>query len=147
MGTILQERVPQQCLERVSIREREWKRKASWINSRPNVGRWVFVFQSLFRRHCARRCASSVYPLKYAFVLPMCRKRSRHVDAVIDAIYSCFYISFAHSYAVLFRSLCSIFNILPSFLPQAIKWVGGSHRGSQCSHNACSQDKKTTMRR
>nr|XP_046237789.1 uncharacterized protein LOC124055218 [Scatophagus argus] len=37
MGTILQERVPQQCQERVSIREREWKKKASWSNNRPNV--------------------------------------------------------------------------------------------------------------
>lgn len=37
------------------------------------------------------------------------------MDAVIDAIYSCFYISFAHSYAVLFRSLCSIFNIFSLF--------------------------------
>uniref|UniRef100_UPI003AB0804E uncharacterized protein fam217bb n=1 Tax=Centroberyx gerrardi TaxID=166262 RepID=UPI003AB0804E len=38
MGTILQERVPQQCLERLSIREREWK-KAPWSNNRPNVAR------------------------------------------------------------------------------------------------------------
>ncbi|XP_069031403.1 uncharacterized protein fam217bb [Embiotoca jacksoni] len=37
MGTILQERVTQPCLERVSIREREWKKKASWSNNRPNV--------------------------------------------------------------------------------------------------------------
>ncbi|XP_073324187.1 uncharacterized protein [Pagrus major] len=37
MGTILKGRVPQQCLERVSIRERDWKKKVSWSNSRPNV--------------------------------------------------------------------------------------------------------------
>ncbi|XP_044027511.1 uncharacterized protein LOC122864274 [Siniperca chuatsi] len=37
MGTVLQERVPQQCLERISIREREWKKKALWMNNRPNV--------------------------------------------------------------------------------------------------------------
>ncbi|XP_042262370.1 uncharacterized protein LOC122981077 isoform X1 [Thunnus albacares] len=37
MGTILQERMPQQCLERLSITEREWKKKVQWSNSRPNV--------------------------------------------------------------------------------------------------------------
>ncbi|XP_062272549.1 uncharacterized protein LOC133978193 [Scomber scombrus] len=37
MGTILQERMPQQCLERLSIAEREWKKKVPWSNSRPNV--------------------------------------------------------------------------------------------------------------
>ncbi|TKS71193.1 Protein FAM217B [Collichthys lucidus] len=37
MGTILQERVAQQCLERTSIRDREKKKKASWSNNRPNV--------------------------------------------------------------------------------------------------------------
>ncbi|XP_022600747.1 uncharacterized protein LOC111221574 [Seriola dumerili] len=37
MGTILQERAPQQCVERVFIREREWKKKALWTNNRPNV--------------------------------------------------------------------------------------------------------------
>ncbi|XP_034532419.1 uncharacterized protein si:ch211-266k22.6 isoform X2 [Notolabrus celidotus] len=39
MGTVLLERVPQQCQERVSIREREWKKKAVWSNNRPNVAR------------------------------------------------------------------------------------------------------------
>ncbi|XP_034389130.1 uncharacterized protein LOC117731089 [Cyclopterus lumpus] len=38
MGTILQERVPQQCPEsRVSVRDKEWKKKAAWSNSRPSV--------------------------------------------------------------------------------------------------------------
>ncbi|XP_045931152.1 uncharacterized protein LOC123986804 isoform X1 [Micropterus dolomieu] len=37
MGTVLQERVPQQCLERLSIREREWKKKALWSDNRPNA--------------------------------------------------------------------------------------------------------------
>lgn len=46
MGTILQERVPlpPQCLEGLSIRGREWKKRASWINSRPSgarYGRWT----------------------------------------------------------------------------------------------------------
>ncbi|XP_040890664.1 uncharacterized protein fam217bb [Toxotes jaculatrix] len=38
MGTILQERVAQQCVERVFLRERDWKKKASCSNNRPNVG-------------------------------------------------------------------------------------------------------------
>ncbi|XP_041639631.1 uncharacterized protein LOC121507396 [Cheilinus undulatus] len=37
MGTVLLERVPQQCQERISIRDREWKKKAVWSNNRPNV--------------------------------------------------------------------------------------------------------------
>ncbi|KAM8756038.1 uncharacterized protein AB9X84_009357 [Acanthopagrus schlegelii] len=37
MGTILQGRMPQQRLERVSIRERDWKKTVSWSSSRPNV--------------------------------------------------------------------------------------------------------------
>ncbi|XP_070707530.1 uncharacterized protein [Pempheris klunzingeri] len=37
MGTILQERAPQQWPERVSTREREWKKRASWSSSGPNV--------------------------------------------------------------------------------------------------------------
>lgn len=42
MGTILQERVPlpPQCLEGLSIRGREWKKRASWINSRPSGARY-----------------------------------------------------------------------------------------------------------
>ncbi|XP_071349178.1 uncharacterized protein [Trachinotus anak] len=36
MGTILQERAPQQCVERVFIRERE-RKKAAWSNNRPNL--------------------------------------------------------------------------------------------------------------
>ncbi|XP_072239086.1 uncharacterized protein fam217bb isoform X2 [Leuresthes tenuis] len=37
MGTILQERVTQRCLERASTRDREWKKKVSWSNSDPIV--------------------------------------------------------------------------------------------------------------
>ncbi|KAK9528460.1 hypothetical protein VZT92_012618 [Zoarces viviparus] len=37
MGTILLERVPQQCLERLSVRDREWKKKVPWSSNRPNV--------------------------------------------------------------------------------------------------------------
>ncbi|XP_020503018.2 serine/arginine repetitive matrix protein 4 isoform X2 [Labrus bergylta] len=39
MGTVLLERVPQQCQEKVSIRERGCKKKAVWSNNRPNVDR------------------------------------------------------------------------------------------------------------
>ncbi|XP_070814949.1 serine/arginine repetitive matrix protein 2-like [Chaetodon trifascialis] len=56
MGTILQERVPQQCLERVSITEREWKRKASWSNNRPNV-----VSNKMGRRQPQRRSLQQQY--------------------------------------------------------------------------------------
>ncbi|XP_059185531.1 uncharacterized protein LOC131968596 [Centropristis striata] len=58
MGSILQERVPQQCLERVSIRDREWKKKAPWINNRPNV-----PSNKMGRRQSQRKSLQPQYPL------------------------------------------------------------------------------------
>lgn len=41
MGSILQERVAQRCVERLCIGDREWKKKAPRSTSRPNVAGWV----------------------------------------------------------------------------------------------------------
>ncbi|XP_049892886.1 uncharacterized protein LOC126385361 isoform X1 [Epinephelus moara] len=59
MGTILQERVSQQCLERASsIRDRDWKRKASWTNNRPNV-----ASNKMGRRQSQRKSLQPQYAL------------------------------------------------------------------------------------
>uniref|UniRef100_A0A3P8TBY0 Uncharacterized protein n=1 Tax=Amphiprion percula TaxID=161767 RepID=A0A3P8TBY0_AMPPE len=58
MGSILQERVAPRCVERVSSREREWKKKAAWSNNRPNV-----ASNKMGRRQSQRRTPQPQYPL------------------------------------------------------------------------------------
>ncbi|XP_029989636.1 uncharacterized protein LOC115419141 [Sphaeramia orbicularis] len=67
MGTILQERVPQQCLQRVSTREAEWKKKAPWSNNnRPNA-----TSNKMGRRQSQRK------PLQPQYMLPSQENNNR----------------------------------------------------------------------
>lgn len=93
MGTLLQERVPQQCLERVSVREREWKKNASCSNNRLNVamqceiGNYLLFIEKWWRQRCSSVsvtlspdacCIRTLISKRCAFVCEITKEKCRH---------------------------------------------------------------------